>query len=95
MSYSREQLELILLPSFNQDINSVIPAFRTERVVDFCAGKEQRFLQVLKMMLFQECWVCEAANFAGPIGEGIAHIGSPKAVSIYTVRIAVKVPSTA
>lgn len=76
-----KQLQLIILPSLNKNINSLISAFRTKSMVNLSTTEEQRSFQLLKVVLFQESRVCKAADLTGTVREGVADVRSTEAVS--------------
>jgi len=76
-----EQLELVLLLPFNQNIDGLIPTFGTKGMIDLCTAEEKGSFQILEMVFFQEGRVCETTDLAGPIGEGVADVRCAEAVS--------------
>jgi hypothetical protein len=81
MSHTMKQLQLIILPTLNKNINSLISAFRAKSMVNLSTTEEQRSLQLLKVVLFQESRMCKAADLTGTVCEGVADVGSTEAVS--------------
>lgn len=76
-----EQLQLIVLSPLDQNIDRLITTICPKGVINLRTTKEQRGLQVLEMVLFQEGRVCETADFAGSVCERVANVGGSEAVS--------------
>lgn len=81
-----EQLQMVFLSILNHHINGLIPALGWERVVDLRTTQMQWRFEIAEVVFLQESWMSEATHMTRPIGEGVANVGSTKAVPAKNVR---------
>jgi len=86
MANTLEQLELILLPSLLQKLLRLLPLLGRESMIIFSAGEQQRFCEILKLLVRKGAWVCEGTCGNEAFGgQGVEYVWRTEAVAHATV----------
>jgi hypothetical protein len=81
-----EQLELILLPSLLQNLLRPLPLLGRESMIIFSAREQQRFCEILKLLVSKGAWVCKGTRGNEAVGgQGVEHVWRAEAVAYATV----------
>jgi len=86
MADALKQLELILLPSLLQNPLRLLPLFLRESMIVLSAGQQQRFCEILKLLVSKSAWVCKGAYGNEAFGgQGVERVWCAEAVAYATV----------
>jgi hypothetical protein len=86
MADTLEQLELILLPSLLQNFLRFLPLLDRKSMIVLSAREQQRFCEILKLLVSKGTWVCK-----GPCGneafgsQGVEYVWRAEAVAYAAV----------